>query len=59
MTNLKTPDNRPENLKTEAEIKSVDGRAGKTDKSSENAKSNTKAGSSEGAGGGKKQQRHH
>lgn len=47
------------NEKTEAEIHSVDGKAGKSFKSSENSKSHTKAGSLNGAGGGKKQQRHH
>jgi hypothetical protein len=59
MSNSNTPGNRPENMKTEAELKSVDGRAGQPDKSSENNKSNTKANSNEGAGGGTKQQRHH
>jgi hypothetical protein len=59
MTNLKTPGNRSESMKTEAEVKSVGGRAGKNGKSSENAKSHTKANSNEGAGGGKKQERHH
>lgn len=59
MTNLKTPDNRSKDMKTEAEAKSVDGRAGKSGKSSENVKSHTKANSNVGAGGGKKQERHH
>lgn len=59
MTNLKTPGTRPANLKTEAEVNSVDGRAGKNSKSSENSKSHIKANSHEGAGGGKKQERHH
>lgn len=47
------------NTKTEAEVKSVDGQAGKSNNSSNDAKSHTKAGSHEGAGGGKKQERHH
>lgn len=59
MTSLKATGNRPANLKTEAEVKSLDGRAGKPAKSSEDAKSNVKANSNEGAGGGTKQQRHH
>lgn len=59
MTGTKTPDDRSKDAKTEAEAKSVDGRAGKSDKSSENSKSHTKANSNEGAGGGKKQERHH
>jgi hypothetical protein len=59
MTNLKTPGSRSQNLKTEAEVNSVDGRAGKSGKSSENVKSHTKANSQVGAGGGKKQERHH
>jgi hypothetical protein len=59
MTNLKTPGNRSAGMKTEAEVKSIDGRAGKSGKSSENAKSHTKANSNVGAGGGKKQERHH
>lgn len=44
---------------TEADAKSIDGRSGRSNKSSHDAKSHTKAGSSRGAGGGKKQQRHH
>ena len=59
MTSLKTPGQRSQNVKTEAEARSVDGRAGKSGKSSENAKSHTKANSNAGAGGGKKQERHH
>lgn len=59
MVRLKTPGSRPANLKTEAEVNSVDGRAGKSGKSSHNAKSNVKADSITGAGGGTKQERHH
>lgn len=44
---------------TEADAKSVDGRSGQGHDSSHDAKSHTKAGSGEGAGGGKKQERHH
>lgn len=59
MANMKTPGNRSQDMKIEAEAKSADGRAGKSGKSSENAKSHTKAHSNQGAGGGKKQDRHH
>lgn len=59
MTNLKTPGQRSEGMKTEAELKSVNGLAGRSGKSSGNAKSHTKANSNQGAGGGKKQERHH
>lgn len=62
MTNLNSPPKPKKNsspASTEAEAKSIHGRAGKTAKSSKNAKSHTKANSQEGAGGGKKQQRHH
>ncbi len=47
------------NTKTEADMKSADGKSGKTQDSSHDAKSHTKAGSGQGAGGGKKQERHH
>jgi hypothetical protein len=46
-------------VQTEADAKSVDGNAGKSQQSSHNDKSHTKAGSDDGAGGGKKQERHH
>lgn len=61
MVNIKhTPDNQSKaGEKTEAEIKSVDGRAGQGDKSSHDAMSHLKANSHQGAGGGKKQERHH
>ncbi len=58
MSNSNTPVKNPE-PKTEAEAKSVDGRAGQSNKSSHDAKSHTKANTGEGAGGGKKQERHH
>jgi hypothetical protein len=47
------------NTKTEADVKSVDGKSGQGNQSSHDAKSHTKAGSGEGVGGGKKQERHH
>lgn len=50
--------NKP-STRTEAEAQSIDGQAGKSNKSSKNAKSHTKAGKNVGAGGGKKQERHH
>lgn len=59
MTNIKQHNQSEPNTKTEAEMKSVDGQAGQSNKSSHDAKSHTKAGSNEGAGGGKKQERHH
>ena len=61
MVNVKhTPDNQSKaGEKTEAEIKSIDGRAGGHKKSSHDAMSHLKASSHEGAGGGKKQFRHH
>lgn len=58
MSNQWTEQSKP-NEKTEAEVRSVDGRAGKSAKTSGNAKSHTKAGQHTGAGGGKKQERHH
>lgn len=51
--------NPPKKMATEADAKSVDGRSGKSGKSSHDAKSHTKAGTNQGAGGGKKQERHH
>jgi len=56
MDNSKTPEKK---MATEADVKSVDGRSGKSNKSSHDAKSHTKAGSNQGAGGGKKRERHH
>lgn len=47
------------NTTTEAEDKSIDGRAGKSTDTSHDNKSHTKAGTNEGVGGGKKQERHH
>jgi uncharacterized membrane protein YdbT with pleckstrin-like domain len=47
------------NARTEAEAQSVDGMAGQSGKSSHDAMSHNKANSHEGAGGGKKQERHH
>ncbi|HJV76695.1 MAG TPA: hypothetical protein VJ654_20955 [Noviherbaspirillum sp.] len=49
----------PKKMATEADAKSIDGQSGKSNKSSHDAKSHTKAGTNQGAGGGKKQQRHH
>jgi hypothetical protein len=46
-------------VQTEADARSVNARAGRGDKSSHDAKSHIKAGSDRGAGGGKKQERHH
>lgn len=50
---------RTADTQTEADAKSVDGESGKSEKSSHDAKSHTKAGKDTGAGGGKKQERHH
>ncbi|WP_334189130.1 hypothetical protein [Noviherbaspirillum sp.] len=50
---------RKANARTEAEAQSVDGMAGQSGKSSHDAMSHNKADSHEGAGGGKKQERHH
>jgi len=58
MSNHWQEQSRP-NERTEAEMRSVDGRAGRRFKTSANAKSHTKAGRITGAGGGKKQARHH
>jgi hypothetical protein len=57
MANVTTP--AQSKTKTEADAKSVDGQSGKSSKSSHNEKSHTKAGTSTGAGGGKKQERQH
>lgn len=60
MTNSHTQHTQSEpNTKTEAEVKSADGKGGQGNQSSHDAKSHTKAGSNQGAGGGKKQERHH
>lgn len=56
MDNTTPPSKRLD--KTEADVKSVDGRSGQSNKSSHDAKSHVKAGSKTGAGGGKKQERH-
>jgi hypothetical protein len=58
MTDPKTPAKKTHTA-TEADAKSVDGQSGQSNKSSRDAKSHTKAGTSQGAGGGKKQERHH
>jgi len=50
---------RAEKIKTEADAQSITYRADKTAQSSKDAKSHDKAGSNEGAGGGKKQERKH
>jgi hypothetical protein len=63
MDNAKTPQTPPTPQKkvasTEADAKSVDGSSGQTNQTSHDAKSHTKAGTNQGAGGGKKQERHH
>jgi len=56
MDSVKPPAKRLD--KTEADVKSVDGRSGQSNKSSHDQKSHTKAGTNTGAGGGKKQERH-
>lgn len=55
---MSTPSNPPKKASppTEADAKSVDGSSGK---SSHDAKSHTKAGTNQGAGGGEKQARQH
>jgi hypothetical protein len=45
--------------KTEADAKSIDGHSGKSKTGSHDEKSHDKVGSNTGAGGGKKQERHH
>lgn len=65
MTNASTgntssaPQDPKKGASTEADAKSVDGQSGRSNQTSHDAKSHTKAGSDEGAGGGKKQERHH
>ena len=65
MTNSKTPAASPstgggnKNSQTEADVKSSDGQSGQSNKSSHDEKSHKKAGTVKGAGGGKKQERHH
>ena len=56
MDNVNPPAKRRD--RTEADVKSVDGRSGESNKSSHDNKSHVKAGSNTGAGGGKKQERH-
>jgi hypothetical protein len=58
MDNTKTTDKKLTPA-TEADAKSVDGQSGQSNKTSHDAKSHTKAGSDQGAGGGKKQERNH
>jgi hypothetical protein len=58
MSNEKTPQ-QDAKTRTEADAKSVDGQSGQSNQSSHDAKSHTKAGTQQGAGGGKKQERHH
>lgn len=57
--NEQKPPQKALDPKTEADAKSIDGRSGRSNHTSHNAKSHTKAGSHQGAGGGKKQERHH
>ncbi|MDB5824205.1 MAG: hypothetical protein JWR21_2909 [Herminiimonas sp.] len=57
MTTQKTPAQKQP--ATEADAKSVDGQSGRSNTSSGDAKSHKKAGTDQGAGGGKKQERHH
>jgi hypothetical protein len=59
MANTRSSSPSKANEKTEAEAKSADGKAGKGAKSSHDSMSHVKAGSRQGAGGGKKQERHH
>jgi hypothetical protein len=63
MPNTQTQEQRKLKAVTEADAKSVDGQSGrsnnKTNRSGKDAASHTKAHSGNGAGGGKKQQRHH
>jgi hypothetical protein len=46
-------------IQTEADVKSFDGKSGRSGKSSHDNKSHAKAGMRTGAGGGKKRERHH
>lgn len=57
MSNRNPP--QPAKTKTEAEQRSVDQQAGKTMKSGHDQKSHIKAGTQQGAGGGKKRERDH
>lgn len=57
MSNRNPP--QPVKTKTEAEQRSVDQQAGKTMKSGHDQKSHIKAGTQQGAGGGKKRERDH
>jgi hypothetical protein len=57
MTTQKTPVTKQP--VTEADAKSVDGQSGKSNTTSGDAKSHKQAGTDQGAGGGKKQERHH
>lgn len=60
MANSQSQHNQSEpKTKTEADMKSVDQKSGQRQDGSHDAKSHTKAGSDQGAGGGKKQERHH
>jgi hypothetical protein len=58
MNSTNPPVKKPE-PRTEADAKSIDGQSGQGNKTSHDAKSHTKAGTDQGAGGGKKQERHH
>ena len=51
-----TPSSKKPEPRTEADVKSADGRSGQGNKSSHDAKSHVKSSSTPGAGGGKKQQ---
>ncbi|MFC7514795.1 hypothetical protein ACFQUU_07255 [Herbaspirillum sp. GCM10030257] len=53
-----TPPKKAEPV-TEADAKSIDGKSGRSNQTSHDEKSHNKAGSDQGAGGGKKQERHH
>lgn len=57
MSSTNTPEQGK--IKTEADAKSIDGKSGKSNQTSHDAKSHVKAGSDQGSGGGKKQERHH
>ncbi len=50
---------QPANTKTEAQQRSVDQQAGQGTKGSHDQKSHLKAGTNQGAGGGKKRERDH
>jgi hypothetical protein len=55
----KDTQNKQSARETESEAEQASRRAGKTDKSSQDAKSRIKAGKDEGAGGGAKQKQKH